>query len=60
MSADEFLQLKERVEQADTLCSGNTGLSRRHLQHLKNFLDHFWQEFTGKLFAQVVCSHEKG
>jgi FMN reductase len=27
---------------------------------LKNFLDHFWQEFTGKLFGQVVCSHEKG
>jgi FMN reductase len=27
---------------------------------LKNFLDHFRHEFAGKLFAQVVCSHEKG
>ncbi len=27
---------------------------------MKNFLDHFWQEFTGKLFAPVVASHEKG
>jgi len=27
---------------------------------LKNFLDHFWQEFAGKLFASVVASHEKG
>ena len=27
---------------------------------LKNFLDHFWKEFTGKLFATVVASHEKG
>ena len=26
----------------------------------ENFLDHFWQDFTDKLFAQVVCSHEKG
>jgi FMN reductase len=27
---------------------------------MKNFLDHFWQEFAGKLFATVVASHEKG
>ena len=27
---------------------------------MKNFLDHFWQEFTGKLFAPIVASHEKG
>ena len=27
---------------------------------LKNFLDHFWKEFAGKLFATVVASHEKG
>jgi len=27
---------------------------------LKNFLDHFWREFTGKLFGTVVASHEKG
>ena len=23
-------------------------------------LDHFWQEFAGKLFATIVASHEKG
>ncbi len=27
---------------------------------LKNFLDHFWRELSGKLFAVVVASHEKG
>ncbi len=27
---------------------------------LKNFLDHFWRELSGKLFAIVVASHEKG
>ncbi len=27
---------------------------------LKNFLDHFWHEFAGKLFVTVVASHEKG
>jgi FMN reductase len=27
---------------------------------MKNFLDHFWHEFAGKLFVTVVASHEKG
>lgn len=27
---------------------------------LKNFLDHFWREFTGKLFGYVCASHDKG
>jgi len=27
---------------------------------LKNFLDHFWKEFAGKLFGSIVGSHEKG
>ncbi len=27
---------------------------------LKNFMDHFWREFGGKLFGIVVSSYEKG
>jgi NAD(P)H-dependent FMN reductase len=27
---------------------------------LKNFLDHFYEEFAGKLFSYIVASHEKG
>src|SRR5690349_1542260 len=27
---------------------------------LKNFLDYFYEEFSGKLFGYVVASHEKG
>lgn len=27
---------------------------------IKNFLDHYWREFGGKLFGYVVASHEKG
>jgi FMN reductase len=26
----------------------------------KNFLDHFWREFAGKLFVTIVASPEKG
>jgi NAD(P)H-dependent FMN reductase len=27
---------------------------------LKNFLDYFYEEFAGKVFAYIVASHEKG
>ncbi len=27
---------------------------------VKNFLDHFYEEFAGKLFGYIVASHEKG
>ena len=59
-AAHEFLQLKERVEKADAYVLGTPDYHGSISSTLKNFLDHFWQEFTGKLFAQVVCSHEKG
>jgi NAD(P)H-dependent FMN reductase len=59
-AAHEFLQLKQRVEKADAYVLGTPDYHGSISSTLKNFLDHFWQEFTGKLFAQVVCSHEKG
>jgi FMN reductase len=59
-AACEFLHLKERVERADAYVLGTPDYHGSISSTLKNFLDHFWQEFTGKLFAQVVCSHEKG
>jgi FMN reductase len=27
---------------------------------IKNFLDHFWEEFAGKAFGYICTSHEKG
>jgi FMN reductase len=27
---------------------------------LKNFLDYFWKEFSGKTFGYICASHEKG
>jgi NAD(P)H-dependent FMN reductase len=59
-AADEFMQLKERVEKADAYVLGTPDYHGSISSTLKNFLDHFWQEFTGKLFAQIVCSQEKG
>jgi FMN reductase len=58
--AEEFLRLRERVEWADVYVLGTPDYHGSISSTLKNFLDHFWKEFTGKLFTEVVCSPEKG
>lgn len=55
-----FVELKARVERADVLLLGTPDYHGSVSSTLKNFLDHFWKEFGGKLFASLVASHEKG
>lgn len=55
-----FAALQARVEAADVFVLGTPDYHGSVSSALKNFLDHFWKEFTGKLFATVVASHEKG
>jgi NAD(P)H-dependent FMN reductase len=59
-SQPEFAALKARVEQADVFVLGTPDYHGSMSGALKNFLDHFWHEFAGKLFATIVASHEKG
>jgi FMN reductase len=56
----EFGALKRRVEAADVYLLGTPDYHGSVSSVMKNFLDHFWKEFAGKLFAPVVSSHEKG
>ena len=56
----EFDALQKRVNHADALILGTPDYHGSISSTLKNFLDHFWHEFAGKLFATVVASHEKG
>ena len=58
--SEAFARLKPRVEGADVLVLGSPDYHGSISSALKNFLDHFWQEFAGKLFASVVASHDKG
>jgi FMN reductase len=58
--APEFSALQKRVDKADVLILGTPDYHGSISSTLKNFLDHFWHEFAGKLFATVVASHEKG
>ena len=55
-----FAALKARVELADVLILGTPDYHGSMSGALKNFLDHFWKEFAGKLFVTLVASHEKG
>jgi NAD(P)H-dependent FMN reductase len=55
-----FPALKQRVDQADVVVLGTPDYHGCISGALKNFLDHFWREFAGKLFATIVASHEKG
>jgi len=59
-TADYYKPLKERVTRADVFILGTPDYHGSVSGALKNFTDHFWKEFTGKLFATVVASHEKG
>jgi NAD(P)H-dependent FMN reductase len=58
--AAHYRPLQERVERADVYLLGTPDYHGSMSSAIKNFLDHFWQEFAGKLFATVVASHEKG
>ena len=55
-----YSALASRVAQADVFILGTPDYHGSVSGAMKNFLDHFWQEFTGKLFAPIVASHEKG
>jgi FMN reductase len=55
-----YSTLRTRVERADVILIATPDYHGSVSGTTKNFLDHFWHEFAGKLFATVVASHEKG
>jgi NAD(P)H-dependent FMN reductase len=52
--------LRARVDHADVIALGTPDYHGSISSAMKNFLDHFWREFAGKLFVTIVASHEKG
>jgi len=55
-----YAALQARVERADVIVLGTPDYHGCISSAMKNFLDHFWREFAGKLFVTIVASHEKG
>ena len=56
----EYATLQARVVIADVIVLATPDYHGSMSSATKNFLDHFWREFAGKLFATIVASHEKG
>jgi NAD(P)H-dependent FMN reductase len=55
-----YADLQARVHRADAILLGSPDYHGSISGAIKNFLDHFWREFAGKLFATIIASHEKG
>ena len=55
-----YTPIREMVLWADALVLAGPDYHGSMSGAVKNFLDHYWREFTGKLFGYVVASHEKG
>lgn len=51
---------RELVAWADAFVLGTPDYHGAPSGTIKNFMDHFWKEFAGKLFGIVVSSYEKG
>src|SRR5262245_32785494 len=56
--AEGFAALQARVQKADVYVLGTPDYHGSISSAMKNFLDHFWHEFAGKLFGTIVASHE--
>lgn len=59
-SAEDYPTWKNRAASADVFVLATPDYHGSMSGILKNFLDHFWKEYAGKLFASVVGSYEKG
>ena len=59
-SSEVYPALKQRVSAADVLVMATPDYHGSMSSATKNFLDHFWKEYAGKLFTSIVGSYEKG
>lgn len=55
-----YAKLQARVEHAAVIVLATPDYHGSISSAMKNFLDHFWHEFAGKLFVTIVASQEKG
>src|SRR5437867_3693268 len=59
-ASKEVERAAEAVGWADAIILASPDYHGSMSGGLKNFLDHFYEEFAGKLFGYIVASHEKG
>src|SRR5437867_13032285 len=59
-SGKRIREVTEEVNWADVFILATPDYHGSMSGPMKNFLDHYWQEFAGKTFGYIVASHEKG
>ena len=59
-TGNEIFEIAELIKKADAFVLATPDYHCSMSGSLKNFLNYFWSEFTGKTFGYIVGSHEKG
>ena len=59
-SDKNFQKATDQVNWADAFVLASPDYHGSISGSLKNFLDHYWEEFAGKTFGYICTSHEKG
>ncbi|MGA9152828.1 MAG: NAD(P)H-dependent oxidoreductase, partial [Candidatus Nitrosopolaris sp.] len=59
-STQNIQEARHLVEWADAFVLASPDYHGSMSGALKNFLDHFWEEFAGKTIGYIYASHEKG
>jgi NAD(P)H-dependent FMN reductase len=59
-SSQNIIQVGHLVRWADAFVLASPDYHGSMSGAMKNFLDHFWEEFAGKTFGYICASHEKG
>ena len=56
----DIQKVTESVNWADAFILASPDYHGSMSGTIKNFLDHYWEEFAGKIFGYICTSHEKG
>ncbi|MGE0242686.1 MAG: NADPH-dependent FMN reductase [Nitrososphaeraceae archaeon] len=58
--SDDITQLNNQMINADAFILATPDYHGSMSGGMKNFLDYYWYELSGKIFGYIVSSHEKG
>jgi len=58
--SEDIEKINDQVINADAFILATPDYHGSMSGGMKNFLDYYWYEFSGKIFGYIVSSHEKG
>jgi FMN reductase len=58
--SEDLKKINDQIINADAFILSTPDYHGSMSGGMKNFLDYYWYEFSGKIFGYIVSSHEKG